>query len=150
MSRAEMAIRNPGERKGKKDNSPTPKWFYEMLDAEFHFDYDPCPINPGGLREFDGLGNDWGLRNYCNPPYSKKRLWIEKAIEQQAKGRLTVMLLPADTSTSWFHDLLLPNCEIRWVRGRLKQDNGKHPAYPSMLAIFKPTASKAASEQEGA
>jgi hypothetical protein len=31
--------------------------------------------------------------------------------------------------------------------GRLKQDNGKHPAYPSMLAIFKPTASKAASEE---
>ncbi len=63
---------------------------------------------------------------------------MEKAIAEQKKGKLTVMLLPVDTSTGWFHDLIMPNAEIRWLRGRLKLDNGKHPVYASFLAIFKP------------
>lgn len=121
--------------RGLKDKGPTPKKFYADLDAEFAFDFDPCPTNP----TFDGLAIDWGLRNFCNPPYSQKRRWIEKAMAEKAKGKLTVMLLPVDTSTAWFLDLVLPNAEVRWVRGRLKLDNGKHPAYASMLAIFKPS-----------
>lgn len=125
-------------KKGKKDNSPTPKWFYQELDKEFHFDFDPCPINPEDLRSQDGLGSEWGLRNFVNPPYSKKRAWMEKAIVEQNKGKLIVMLLPVDTSTGWFHDLLLPNADIRWLRGRLRLDNGNHPVYASMLAIFRP------------
>lgn len=27
-----------------KDNWATPKDFYESLDREFHFDFDPCPF----------------------------------------------------------------------------------------------------------
>jgi hypothetical protein len=34
----------------------TPKAVYQTLDAEFNFDFDPCPINPN----FDGLDVDWG------------------------------------------------------------------------------------------
>ena len=26
----------------------TPKWLYDELDKEFHFDFDPCPL--GGVR----------------------------------------------------------------------------------------------------
>lgn len=122
--------------RGLKDKGPTPRDFYAQLDAEFHFDFDPCPSNP----KFDGLKVDWGLRNFCNPPYSEKRKWIQKAMVEQKKGKLTVMLLPVDTSTAWFLDDVLPNATVRWVRGRLKLDNGKHPAYASMLAIFKPEA----------
>jgi len=127
-----MRIPLKGGKKGANDNEPTPKYFYEELNKEFNFDFDPCPHNP----TFDGLAIEWGQRNYVNPPYSKKIKWIEKALEEQKKGRFSVMLLPVDTSTSWFQDMIFPNCEIRWVRGRLKLDNGKHPAYASMLAIF--------------
>jgi transposase len=67
---------------------------------------------------------------------SKKQLWIAKALDEQKKGKLTVMLLPVDTSTAWFQDKIMPNCEVRWLRGRIKLDNGKHPMYASMLAIF--------------
>jgi DNA N-6-adenine-methyltransferase (Dam) len=74
------------------DNQPTPTELYQSLDAEFHFDYDPCPINPEGLREKDGLGSSWGQANYVNPPYSHKEHWIERAIAEQRRGRLTVML----------------------------------------------------------
>jgi len=25
----------------------TPKWLYDELDKEFHFDFDPCPLGGG-------------------------------------------------------------------------------------------------------
>jgi len=75
-----------------------------------------------------------------NPPYSDKEPWIKKAIEQKRKGKLTVMLLPVDTSTSWFHDLILPHAdEIRFIRGRLKfKPHGQPAKFASMIVIFKP------------
>lgn len=123
--------------KGKKDNFPTPAKLYAQLDEEFHFDHDPCPLNGPGLREVDGLG-DWGLRNYVNPPYSDKVTWIKKAIDEQKKGKLSVFLIPADTSTVWFHDLVAPNAEIRFIRGRVMFTPKTHASFPTMIAIFHP------------
>lgn len=34
----------------------TPKAVYQILDAEFRFDHDPCPAN----YTVDGLETDWG------------------------------------------------------------------------------------------
>jgi len=40
----------------------TPPDLYAELDAEFHFDFDPCPYPlPDG---FDGLTCEWGSSNY--------------------------------------------------------------------------------------
>jgi len=76
---------------------------YARLDAEFHFDFDPCPYPlPEG---FDGLTCDWGRRNYVNPPFGSimhngKRkgatAWVRKAIAEHAKGKLVVMVYPLD------------------------------------------------------
>lgn len=45
----------------------TPPDLYAQLDAEFHFDFDPCPFpRPPG---FDGLKCEWGKSNYVNPPF---------------------------------------------------------------------------------
>lgn len=126
------------------DNIPTPRELYDMLDRQFHFDHDPCPINPDGLRKFDGLGK-WGKRNFVNPPYSKKPVWIKKAIEEQQKGNLTVMLLPVDSSTRWFHELVLPNAEIRWIKGRLKFTSGGSK-FANMICIFWPRTSANATQ----
>ena len=81
----------------------TPPELYARLDAEFHFTFDPCPYPlPDG---FDGLTCDWGERNYVNPPFGsiihqgiKKgpTAWVRKAIEQQAKGKLSVLVYPID------------------------------------------------------
>jgi len=118
----------------RRDNYQTPKALYEELDKEFHFDYDPCPLNPIGLRDRDGLGEWKGHSIFINPPYSKPRPWIENALKQ--KDKTIVMLLKADTSTNWFHDLILPNAEIRFIRGRL-HFNEKGPApFPSMVVII--------------
>ena len=117
------------------DNIRTPEALYAELDARFHFDHDPCPANPEGLRDQDGLGK-WGKRNFVNPPYSQKAKWIEKAIEEQKKGNLSVLLLPVDTSTRWFHDLVLPHARIEFLRGRVHFTSG--PAkFASMICIFE-------------
>ena len=52
------------------DNWKTPDEFYFELDAEFHFDFDPCPLDHD--MSWDGLEIGWGHRNYINPPYSRK------------------------------------------------------------------------------
>src|SRR4051812_16380527 len=97
---------------------PTPKGVYEKLDAEFRFDFDPCPID----GESDGLASllcPWyGRRVFCNPPYGPEiRRWLERAGEAE----LAVYLIPARTDTRWFHELVLPKArEIRFIKGRLK------------------------------
>lgn len=125
------------------DNWATPKEFYDTLNAEFHFDHDPCPLNGTG-----GLDGDWGKRNYINPPYSRalKEAFVKKAIEQANKGRLCVMLLPVSTSTKLFHDWIKPNAkEIRFVRGRIRflgtntkgeYVTDKAPMHDSMIIVF--------------
>jgi len=120
----------------KSDHWSTPKDLYNRLDDEFGFDYDPCPLR--GKK--DGLDSNWNGVAFCNPPYSNSRAFIEKAISEIKKGRckLAVFLLPARTDTSWFHDLIYNNYEIRFIRGRLKFGNSKNSApFPSMIVIIR-------------
>lgn len=64
----------PAENKFHKGNGDdgkhywlTPPDLYAKLDAEFNFDFDPCPFPlPEG---FDGLTCEWGTSNYVNPPF---------------------------------------------------------------------------------
>ena len=109
----------------------TPPDFYKKLDDEFHFDFDPCPLNP----KFDGLEIQWKARNFMNPPYGRViGKWVKKASENPT----TVCLLPARTDTKWFHDYIYGKAEIRFIKGRLKFGGSKNSApFPSMVVIFK-------------
>ena len=131
------------------DNWATPKDFYDKLNQEFNFDFDPCPLNLGEITpENDGLLIEWGNSNYINPPYSRelKEKFVIKAIEESKKGKLCVMLLPVSTSTKLFHDHILPNAsDIRFVKGRIKflgvntkgeYVTNKAPMHDSMIVIF--------------
>ena len=131
------------------DNWATPKEFYDKLNAEFAFDFDPCPLNKNEITpDKDGLLIEWGQRNYINPPYSRnlKEAFVMKAIEEAKKGKLCVMLLPVSTSTKLFHEAIQPNAkEIRFIKGRVKfvgvntkgelVDN-KAPMHDSMIVVF--------------
>ena len=132
------------------DNWATPKEFYEKLDLEFAFDFDPCPLNINTItKENDGLLIEWGNRNFVNPPYSRqlKEKFVLKAIEESKKGKLSVMLLPVSTSTKLFHDHILPNAyDIRFIKGRIKflgvntkgeYVTNKAPMHDSMIVIFR-------------
>jgi phage N-6-adenine-methyltransferase len=131
------------------DNWETPKEFFDKLNDEFKFDFDPCPLNDEEIKpEQDGLHIDWGDRNFINPPYSRqlKEQFVKRAIDESKKGKLCVCLLPVSTSTKLFHDFILPNArEIRFVRGRIafKGYNtkgnyvvDKKPMHDSMIVIF--------------
>ena len=133
------------------DNWATPKDFYDKLNQEFNFDFDPCPLNLGEITpEKDGLLIEWGKSNYINPPYSRelKEKFVLKAIVESKKGKLCVMLLPVSTSTKLFHDHILPNAsDIRFVKGRIKflgvntkgeYVTNKAPMHDSMIVVFKP------------
>lgn len=104
------------------DNWLTPKNVYDELDKEFHFDFDPCPYNPGKIIN-DGLLIEWGQSNFVNPPYSPalKAAFILKGIEEKKKGKISVFLIPAQTGTKLFHDIILPNAkEVRFRKGRIQ------------------------------
>jgi len=96
--------------------------------------FDPCPLNPEPTK--DGLSIEWKDKTYVNPPYSKPLPWIEKAIEENKKGKTIVMLLRMDTSTKWFAKLQEANAVFLWVNGRLRFNNLKPANFPSMLVIL--------------
>ena len=75
------------------DNWETPKELYNSLDAEFGFDFDPCPIN---CTDFDGLQIDWGKSNFVNPPYSQKlkEAFVRKRLRNQIKVNFVFYLFP--------------------------------------------------------
>jgi site-specific DNA-methyltransferase (adenine-specific) len=48
------------------------------------------------------------------------------------------MLIPARTDTKAFHEFIYHQAELRFVKGRLKFNDGKNPApFPSMVVIFR-------------
>lgn len=131
----------------ERDDRPTPQYFFDEVNREFGFTLDVA-ADPGNAKcsqffsvEDDGLAQDWrGNVVWCNPPFSEIPPWLEKAVFEQRRGVLSVLLLPSATDTAWFHDLALPNAEIRFLRGRLKFGNTKGRApFGCILAIFRPT-----------
>lgn len=121
------------------DRWATPKNVYEVLDAEFHFNFDPCPLDGDG----DGLAPlfcEWrGKRVFCNPPYGPGiGDWLRRGLEAD----LAVFLIPARTDTKWFHEICLPHAkDIRFIRGRLKFGGSKNSApFPSMIVVFEHAA----------
>jgi phage N-6-adenine-methyltransferase len=131
----------------KSDEWATPQELFDDLNEEFDFLIDVaatkenakcsrfCPIEKSGLE------TPWMDRNWCNPPYSQLAKWIAKAADEQKKGRLTVMLIPARTDTAAFHDFIWkkPQVEVRFIRRRITFVGavGEAP-FASMVVIFRP------------
>lgn len=81
---------------------------------------------------------------FCNPPYGRHiNEWVHKAYEESKKpDTVVVMLIPARTDTSYWHDYIFGKAEIRFVRGRLKftDDNGAASdaaPFPVAVVIWK-------------
>lgn len=128
----------------KTNEWATPQDFFNMLNDEFMFTLDPCATKENAkctkfyTQENNGLAQSWNNESvFCNPPYGREiRKWVKKASE--AVGGVVVMLIPARTCTSYFHDYIYGKAEIRFIRGRLKFGDSKNSApFPSMVVIFK-------------
>jgi len=110
MSKEHQSKLKPSENKfhlgngqDKKHYWLTPPDLYDQLNAEFNFDFDPCPFPKP--YDFDGLTCEWGQSNYVNPPFGsiihqgKKKgptAWVRKAIEEHRKGKTVVLVYPID------------------------------------------------------
>lgn len=129
----------------------TPPAIYEALDVEFDFTLDAAASGSNAkhvryvAKDTDALRISWeGERVFCNPPYGRAlKKWCEKALfEASEHGALVVMLIPARTDVRWFHDIILPHAEIRFIRGRLNYIHSKkkmcNAPFASMVAIFRP------------
>ena len=131
----------------KTDKWATPQTFFDELNREFDFNLDPCADETNHkcekyfTEEENGLLQDWGgCRVFCNPPYgSSIKDWVAKCYHEGHKEEtLVVLLIPARTDTTYFHDYIEHRAEIRFVRGRLKFGDSKTGApFPSMVVIFR-------------
>ena len=119
----------------------TPPELMKQLDAEFHFDFDPCPFPLPD--NFDGLSCEWGQSNYVNPPFGsvlqngKKKgptAWARKAVAEYEQGKRVVLVYPID---KWILMLLAAGAtvrnlgDIRWCAtedGKPGKGTGRHIA----------------------
>lgn len=130
----------------------TPQDFFDVLNQEFHFVLDAAATDKSAkcskyyTPEIDGLEQSWILSGgavFCNPPYGRDiSKWVKKANLEWKNGATIVMLIPARTDTIYFHDYILGQAEIRFIRGRLRftdeDGNSSNPApFPSMVIIFR-------------
>lgn len=161
---------------GPRQEWATPRAIADLLVREFALDLDVCalphnavcprfiaaPDAPAEAKALavsvDGLASSWATlspsqRVWCNNPYADTGLWAEKALDESLSGVFTLMLIPANTETRWFHRLAR-FCGIDFFQARLRfepsQELAAHyaatgrklsgPGFPSMLVRVDPYA----------
>jgi phage N-6-adenine-methyltransferase len=131
----------------KTNEWATPQDFYNQLNERFNFTLDPCATHENHkcskyyTLDDNGLSQNWGGETvFCNPPYGRGiKHWVKKCYEESIKpnAKQIVMLIPARTDTTYFHDYIYHKAKIEFIKGRLRFGDGKGPApFPSMLVIY--------------
>lgn len=132
-----------------RDDWETPLELFIPIHDQFRFTLDACASSENTLlyhyytEADDGFSKPWAPRTWCNPPFSRKLDAIRKAAEEAQAGRLSAVLLPCDTSTVWFRELLLVASEVvllsgrvQFLLGRQRTKNGNTGG--NLLALFGP------------
>lgn len=138
----------------------TPPWLFDLADGLWGpFTLDAAASHDNALcaayltRADDGLTADWGLhtRVWINPPYSNPFPWLERAAIEGEKGRIVCVLMPADTSTAYFHEIVMRRAAVvRFLRPRIRfvGANGS-PKFGSVFAVFGPHDSVVSRAHDG-
>ena len=141
-----------------RDCWQTPRYIFDHFNQEYEFTVDVAASADNSLcdkfitKEDDAIKSDWldyafqGDFVWCNPPYSKPREFIDKAVYEASVNKIgCVMLLPADTSVKWFAEILKTASEvILLTEGRVsfispetgKPKNGNNKG--SLIAVWEP------------
>lgn len=131
----------------KKEIWETPQHFFDELNKYFNFQRDLAANSKNHKCDIyftpknDALEQNWNDFDgwsFCNPPYGRQlKKWVQKASESNSK---IVMLIPARTDTSYWHDYIFGKAQIIFLKGRLKFELdgvGQDAApFPSALVIF--------------
>ena len=101
-------------------------------------------FNKKCIKYFDAnnsaLDQDWNCKSgvFCNPPYSLVDKFVAKAVEQNQKLNIDILMLTfAKTDTSWFNKYVYSQEREEWlanfipIQGRIKflDQNGKIPSW---------------------
>lgn len=143
---------NEGLMSSEKNYWETPQDFFEDLNKDYDFSFDLAASKDNAkcdnffCEEDDSLTKDWHeLKGnlFLNPPYGRElKKWIKKAYEESLKKTdgCIVLLIPARTDTSYWHDFIFGKAQIKFLRGRLKFElNGEakdSAPFPSAIVIY--------------
>lgn len=142
------------------DEWRTPEWVwkpYAPFDLDAAADANNTLAPKFITKEMDALTCDWRAicpspvptKVWCNPPYSHSAgplaRWVDRFMEGRWFGFHIVALLPADTSTKWFHLLWNRNRpNITFLQRRVRHLDpktgkpGGSPKFGSLIVEFKP------------
>ena len=130
-----------------RDSWQTPDWLFWWADQRFDFDFDLAAdennrkCNHFFSLESDALSQEWfdyfpygsTVQGWCNPPYSKPSLWLEKAWYEAEKGFRCVFLVPTPNGENYWRDHVFGKAsEIIFINGRVAFElpNGDGTATP--------------------
>lgn len=126
----------------------TPKYIVDMFGP---FDYDPTTTKEQaeylGIKNFDtietdGLKQDWCYKKvWINPPFDKKHIFFNKAVEEYKKHRNEIYFLcPIEFITTKRFRNAISECGVKifFPNGRIKFISGvglpeKAPAFGSVI-----------------
>ena len=95
-------------RSESKQDTQTPDWLYRWLDRQFPFQLDAAASRRNAryfrfyTRHDNGLLQPWYHWTFCNPPFRRIRLWIDKALWEASLGNGSVLVLPQALSSEWY------------------------------------------------
>lgn len=114
------------------DDWKTPK---DIFDAFMQNGYIDCfPFQ----SDYDEFSKDYyECKLFINPPYSKLDLVIDFVLKMATHDNLIALLIPVRTDTKYFKRLFEYQCNLVFIHGRLKFNDGKLSApFPSMLVLI--------------
>lgn len=135
----------------EKDFWETPQELFDELNKEFNFTLDPCSSHQNAKCKKhytisdDGLSKSWKNEIvFVNPPYGRQiHKWVKKCYVEYTYGATVVLLIPARTDTSYWHNWIFNRAtEIRYLRGRVKFALDGKPMkagapFPSAIVVYK-------------
>lgn len=131
----------------QRDDWRTPEILFNWLDRRFHFTIDAAADseNTKVVRFWneweDGLEQSWrGERVFCNPPFSRKHQFTQKAAAGDAD--IAVLVLPSTPEQVWYHEWVIgARARILVPRGRIKFNpppgvTATSPRFASIIAVY--------------
>lgn len=124
-----------------------------MLQLEFNF---VGMVDSGEMKtkkeKDEALYNDWYDSTFVVVDYSDVEKWLKKCIKESELGKTVVALVPARTSSHWFHDMVLEVAkEVRFVKGRVTMTGKSSPgSTPDALIVYHSVPNKRRRKEKGA